>query len=170
MSREEGRDPLGYKGSYAGAMGYGQFIPSSYRAYAVDFDGDGQRDIWENETDAIGSVANYFSRHGWQRGEPVVLQVEVRGEAAVGIANESLSLKRTVGELHALGVEVPDMAMERKAGLYRMELEDTSEYWLGLYNFHVITRYNRSRMYALAVHQLSQEILERRKGSLTAGR
>ena len=170
LAREEGQDPLGFKGSYAGAMGYGQFIPSSYRAYAVDFDGDGLRDIWSNEADAIGSVANYFSRHGWQPGEPVALKVEVAGRAADAVANESLSLKRTVGELEELGVRVPPLAANRKAGLFRMQLEDAAEYWLALQNFHVITRYNRSRLYALAVHQLSQMILETRTVRRTASR
>ena len=168
LAREEGRDPLWFTGSYAGAMGYGQFIPSSYRAYAVDFDGDGLRDIWSNESDAIGSVANYFSRHGWVPGKPVAFRVTVTDDAADAVANESLNLKRTVAELVALGVSIPPaevnsaqagLAEEEKAGLYRMALEEGMEYWLGLNNFHVITRYNRSRLYALAVHQLSQEIL-----------
>lgn len=159
LAREEGRDPLWFTGSYAGAMGYGQFIPSSYRAYAVDFDGDGLRDIWTNESDAIGSVANYFSRHGWQASAPVAIEVQLTDGTADGVANESLNLKRTVGELKGLGVEVSDLADDEKAGLYRMMQPDGPEYWLGLNNFHVITRYNRSRLYALAVHQLSQEIL-----------
>ena len=80
LTRQEGKDPRDIKGSYAGAMGYGQFIPSSYRHYAVDFDGDGVRDIWGNATDAIGSIANYFQRHGWGEG-PVALKVEVEGNA-----------------------------------------------------------------------------------------
>ena len=166
LSREEGRDPLWFKGSYAGAMGYGQFIPSSYRAYAVDFDGDGLRDIWTNEVDAIGSVANYFSRHGWKDGAPVALQVEVNGAEAVALANESLTLKRTVGELIELGVGEAGVGAGENAGLYRMELSDGEEFWLGLNNFHVITRYNRSRLYALAVHQLSQAILARHTEAL----
>ncbi len=168
LSREEGRDPLWFKGSYAGAMGYGQFIPSSYRAYAVDFDNDGLRDIWSNESDAIGSVANYFYQHGWQPNSPVALQVEVAGDRAADLANESLNLKRTVGELSQLGVNVADLAPDEKAGLYRMELESGPEFWLGLNNFHVITRYNRSRLYALAVHQLSQAIVSRRTQELSA--
>ena len=149
-------------------MGYGQFIPSSYRAYAVDFDGDGLRDIWTNEVDAIGSVANYFSRHGWKDGAPVALRVEVTGAQAVALANESLTLKRTVGELIELGVEEAGVGAGEKAGLYRMELSDGEEFWLGLNNFHVITRYNRSRLYALAVHQLSQAILARHTEALAS--
>jgi len=158
LAREEGRDPLWFKGSYAGAMGYGQFIPSSFRAYAVDFDGDGLRDIWTSESDAIGSVANYFSRHGWSPSSPVAVQVDVQGDSADQVANESLKLKRTVGELRGLGVSVDGLDAEEQANLYRMMLEEGPEYWLGLHNFYVITRYNHSRLYALAVHQLSQEI------------
>ncbi|MGE0624599.1 MAG: lytic murein transglycosylase B [Pseudomonadales bacterium] len=161
LAREEGRDPAFFTGSYAGAMGYGQFIPSSYRAYAVDFDGDGARDIWTDEADAIGSVANYFRRHGWRSGELVVLRVGLDDKAADTVANESLDLKRTVGELGGLGVAVDGSGLDPKAaaGLYRMMLEDGPEYWLGLNNFHVITRYNRSSLYALAVHELSQAIV-----------
>ena len=171
LAREEKVNPRSLKGSYAGAMGYGQFIPSSYRAYAVDFDGDGQRDIWGNTTDAIGSVANYFSRHGWQPGADVVWQAQSSADAAREIANKSLNLNHTLGELKALGVRMPEagatgdaavLGDDTKAALFRMELEDAEEYWVGLKNFYVITRYNRSRLYALAVHQLSQEIRQRR--------
>lgn len=163
LAREEGRNPLELTGSYAGAMGYGQFIPSSYRSYAVDFDGDGLRDIWTNPTDAVGSIANYFSRHGWRAGEPVVERVQVTGGAVNEIANASLELTHTVAELEALGVAVEGLAPEQRAALFRMEGAEGDEYWLGLNNFHVITRYNRSRLYALAVHQLGQSIKSRRE-------
>jgi membrane-bound lytic murein transglycosylase B len=168
LAREEGRDPLWFMGSYAGAMGYGQFIPSSYRAYAVDFDGDGLRDIWTSETDAIGSVANYFREHGWVAGGAVALPVTLSDEAADALANQSLSLDRTVAELQALGVVVQGAGPEDKGALYRFALEDGVEYWLGLNNFYVITRYNRSRLYAMAVHQLSQALLERHKAGQEA--
>ncbi|MDH3640848.1 MAG: lytic murein transglycosylase B [Gammaproteobacteria bacterium] len=165
LAREEGANPRDLKGSYAGAMGYGQFIPSSYRAYAVDFDGDGRRDIWTNTTDAIGSVANYFSRHGWQNDGRVVMPVTVTGGDLDGVANKTLDLNHTVGELQDLGVQIDtdadDLTAATRASIYRMELEEGAEYWLGLKNFHVITRYNRSRLYALAVHQLGQAILSR---------
>jgi membrane-bound lytic murein transglycosylase B len=144
-------------------MGYGQFIPSSYRAYAVDFDEDGARDIWANEADAIGSVANYFDRHGWAAGERVAVQVELGDPSADSVANESLNLKRTVGELAGMGVSVDGLDPEAPANLYRMMQADGPEYWLGLKNFYVITRYNRSRLYALAVHELSQAILAARE-------
>lgn len=167
LAREEERSPLEFTGSYAGAMGYGQFIPSSFRAYAVDFDGDGARDIWTSRRDAIGSVANYFKRHGWQGTAPVIVKVDAGGEAIDAVANESLELRRSLAELGALGVALPDELTTRldpntKAGLFRMDLEDGAEYWVGLQDFYVITRYNHSRMYALAVHQLGQQIKEQR--------
>ena len=158
LAREEQKDPLAFKGSYAGAMGYGQFIPSSFREYAVDFDGDGTRDIWDNATDAIGSVANYFARHGWRGDGPVALRVEVEGSKADAVANESLKLNYDVGELKLLGVKVDAVPDDARAALFRMEGDDGLEYWLGLHDFYVITRYNRSRMYALAVLQLGQAI------------
>lgn len=169
LAREEGRNPLKLTGSYAGAMGYGQFIPSSYRNYAVDFDGDGLRDIWDNPRDAVGSVANYFHRHGWRAGERVVVPVTVNGAGAAEVANETLDLDRTVAELEALGVAVEDVDPERRAALFRMEDSDGEQYWLGLNNFHVITRYNHSRLYALAVHELGERIKSRRR-ALTAER
>jgi membrane-bound lytic murein transglycosylase B len=160
LAREEGKDPRSLKGSYAGAMGYGQFIPSSFRAYAVDFDGDGLRDIWGNTTDAIGSVANYFSRHGWRGGETVVIPVTATRAVPDGVANASLKLQYNVGELRGLGLEIEDLAPDTPAALFRMEAEEGPEYWLGLHNFYVITRYNRSRLYALAVVQLGDAIAD----------
>ena len=155
---EEEKDPLAIMGSYAGAMGFGQFIPSSYRAYAVDFDDDGRRDIWHNVTDAVGSVANYFERHGWRDGDTVALRVKVDGDGARAAANEGLAPNYDVAELRRLGVEVEAVADDAKAALFRMEAEHGDEYWLGLHNFYVITRYNRSSMYALAVTQLAEAL------------
>ena len=163
LVREEGRSAGEFKGSYAGAMGYGQFIPSSFRHYAVDFDGDGARDIWSNTTDAIGSVANYFAEHGWRPAAAVVAPAKVAQPSLVEmVVNNGLALNETVGRLRTLGVQVQGPPATAKAALLRMELEDGVEYWVALHNFHVITRYNRSRMYALAVHQLSQAIKARR--------
>lgn len=167
LAREEGEDPASFTGSYAGAMGYGQFIPSSYRAYAVDFDEDGARDIWANEADAIGSVANYFSRHGWRAGEPVAEQVVLGDGSADALATKSLSLKSSVGELAAAGVELSNSGLdpETPANLYRMMQPDSADYWVGFKNFYVITRYNHSRLYALAVHELSQAVLAARNAA-----
>ncbi|MDA1074099.1 MAG: lytic murein transglycosylase B [Proteobacteria bacterium] len=170
LAREEETDPLDLKGSYAGAMGFGQFIPSSYRAYAIDFDGDGKRDIWTNIDDAIGSVASYLARHGWKGQEPVVLQVGEPTTKAMSIVNEGFIKSQTVAVLKEKGVEFgeDDLDVSGRAALYRMDLEEGAEYWAGLNDFYVITRYNRSPMYALAVHQLSQEIKTRREQQLAA--
>ena len=159
LVREEARDPFAFKGSYAGAMGYGQFIPSSYRSFAVDFDGDGKRDIWRNIPDAIGSVANYFARHGWRDDDAVAVPVVLGDPALEELANNGLELRHTVGELRERGLRGgAGLAADAKAALYRMENVDAVEYWLGLHDFRVITRYNRSAMYALAVLQLSDAI------------
>lgn len=160
MAREQGFDPMSLLGSYAGAMGMGQFIPSSFRAYAVDFDGDQRADIWNSRADAIGSVANYFSRHGWRHGEPVVVAARATGRIANERMNPGLEPNVATGELATLGVAAADGALdgvERVLPLL-LETEAGPEYWLGLHNFYVITRYNRSTLYAMAVHQLSQAI------------
>jgi membrane-bound lytic murein transglycosylase B len=162
LTREQGLDPLAFKGSYAGAMGYGQFMPSSYRAYAVDFDDDGVADIWNNPVDAIGSVANYFKRHGWQAGESVVFPAAATSEVDDAFfvrSRAELKPRFTISEFSAAGVtaseELPSDAM---ATAMKFELEDGFEYWLGLHNFYVITRYNHSAMYAMCVYQLSQRL------------
>ena len=161
LTRSQKLDPLSLKGSYAGAMGYGQFMPSSYQAYAVDFDGDGFKDIWNNKADAIGSVANYFSEHGWQGDGPVI----VRGHKQVGFEDSipaNLSLKPSVsaGELREKGIK-SSLADATEVALFLMQAENGPEYWLGLNDFYVITRYNHSSMYALAVYQLSQALKEK---------
>jgi len=161
LAREEGKDPAELLGSYAGAMGYGQFISSSYRHYAVDFDDDGVRDIWSNPVDAIGSIANYFAEHNWREGELVARRLNVSAADAQPWLTTGLSLPHTVAELAASDVSVSDLPAEAKVALYQMDAQEADEYWLGLHNFYVITRYNRSHMYALAVHQLSQEIKRR---------
>ena len=159
LVREGGHDPFAPMGSYAGAMGYGQFIPSSYRAYAVDFDGDGVRDIWTNKTDAIGSVANYFAEHGWRGQGPAVLRVELEDPALDEVANAGLELEHTVGALRDRGVAgIDSLPAEARAALFRMQTVGGDEYWLALHDFYVVTRYNRSAMYALAVLQLAGEI------------
>ncbi|MEM9623516.1 MAG: lytic murein transglycosylase B [Pseudomonadota bacterium] len=163
LAREEQKDPLSLSGSYAGAMGYGQFISSSYRHYAVDFDGDGVRDIWDNPVDAIGSIANYFAQHRWRGG-----QVAVQGQVAEGqqqavdaLTTRGLALKRTVGEIRQAGLQIEpqvSVADDAKAALYKMEGNAGTEYWLALHDFYVITRYNRSQLYALAVYHLAEAI------------
>lgn len=163
LAREEGMHANQLAGSYAGAMGFGQFIPSSYRHYAVDFDNDGVRDIWQNPTDAIGSIANYFSRHKWRGEGPVALTVDVGSTVAATAAvqqaiNGGLELRHSVASLQSMGVQINGLAPDTKVALYKLEGKGGDEYWLGLHDFYVITRYNHSHMYALAVHQLSQAI------------
>lgn len=162
LTRDEGIDPLSLKGSYAGAMGLPQFIPSSYRHYAVDFDNDGQRDLWANPVDAIGSVANYFSEHGWQSDAVVVLPAQVSGDNYAALADEGLKPERSLREFERQGVSVSgDAPADQPAALLEFEGEAGMEYWLGFQNFYVITRYNRSPLYAMAVYQLSNEIRAR---------
>ncbi len=162
LAKEEQLDINQLKGSYAGAMGYGQFIPSSYRHYAVDFDNDGQRDLLNNPVDAIGSVANYFHQHGWVAGAPVAIPLKTQS----GLPSP---LKVWAGErLHYQVADIltPTLALDESIDLdisqpaliVELEQEATSEYWIGLKNFYVITRYNRSPLYAMAVYQFSQEL------------
>jgi membrane-bound lytic murein transglycosylase B len=162
LTRDQGLDPLALKGSYAGAMGYGQFMPSSYLSYAIDFDGDGLIDIWNNPVDAIGSVANYFNRHGWKTGEPVVFTAQASAGAADSWfvqRRSDLVPEHTVADFAGAGITVEqDLGPDDMATAMKFELEDGYEYWLGLHNFYVITRYNHSAMYAMSVHQLSREI------------
>ena len=159
MVREQSFDPFDLKGSYAGAMGFGQFIPSSYRAYAVDFDGDGKIDIVNNPVDAIGSVANYFKRHGWRAGGPVVSGAVLKKNADTSLFNAGLKPTKTVLELSKAGIG-SDRALppELKATAMKLDGDEGDEYWIGLKNFYVITRYNHSAMYAMAAYQLSQLI------------
>ncbi len=159
LTREEKMDPAKPKGSYAGAMGLGQFMPSSYLSYAVDFDGDGKRDIWHNETDAIGSVANYFSRHGWSEGEPVTRQVKGVEQKHQNFVKAGMKPSITIAELRSAGIDTGKGLPENMlSSLIELETSAGKEYWLGLPNFYTITRYNHSNMYAMAVYQLSERI------------
>ena len=165
LIRDQGFEPQDMVGSYAGAMGFGQFMPSSYRSYAIDFDGDDVIDIWNNPVDAIGSVANYFVRHGWRPGDPVVFAAD----AGAAVADENfvqtrkdLKPVRTVADFKVLGVTPREpLPADAMATAMKFELEDGFEYWLGLHNFYVITRYNHSAMYAMSVYQLSQRLAGR---------
>ncbi|MCY4428541.1 MAG: lytic murein transglycosylase B [Halieaceae bacterium] len=162
LSREQGLPATEFKGSYAGAMGYGQFISSSYRNYAVDFDGDGVADIWKNPVDAIGSVANYFFRHDWRSGETVASPAQAETGYRQELTNAGLKPVLTVADFIAAKI-IPARVLPTDAMATAMEFEGKSgtELWLGLHNFYVITRYNHSAMYAMSVYQLSQEILAR---------
>lgn len=161
LSREQHFNPIELKGSYAGAMGYGQFIASSYRNFAVDFDGDGVADILNNPVDAIGSVANYFKQHKWAEGKPVTTRAQVKGDNYEKALYPNLKPKFTLKEMQAWGISFEgDYNLEAKAKLIKLEGKKGTEFWLGMDNFYVITRYNHSHLYAMAVYQLSQELIK----------
>ena len=158
---EEGLPAQSLKGSYAGAVGFPQFIPSSYRAYAVDFDGDGRRDLLGSLPDAIGSVANYLKRHRWRAGKPVALRVTGVARDDPRLARRSLKPKLEVRALSDSGVvSASNPLAPGKVVLFALEGGKGSEYWIGYRNFYAITRYNPSRLYAMAVYQLSLAIQE----------
>ena len=175
LLQEQKLDPKTLKGSYAGAMGYGQFIPSSYRHYAVDFDRDGTTDILTNPVDAIGSVANYFKQHGWRNDEAVTLPVSLNASVAKSVDevpwSSALKPIETVAYWRNKGLNIDAVqANERVATAMRLSADGVDQYWLGLHNFYVITRYNHSSLYAMAVHQLSQAIVEKRSAEQVAGK
>nr|WP_154324622.1 lytic murein transglycosylase B [Pantoea sp. 201603H] len=154
MARTEGDDPLDLRGSYAGAMGYGQFMPSSFKQYAVDFNHDGHINLWD-PVDAIGSVANYFKSHGWQRDGEVAIMAN--GQAP-NLAN-GFNTQYSPGTLAAAGVS-PQSSISgyQQVSLLRLDMGNRYQYWYGLPNFYVITRYNHSTHYAMAVWQLGQAV------------
>lgn len=165
LTREQNMEPLSLKGSYAGAMGMPQFIPSSYRHYAIDFDGDGKTDIWNNPADAIGSVANYFKQHGWQTGGKVAVPGQAINADYKKLVNDDLEPTVNVEQLYENGIlPAEDIPPGSKVKVISLEGVDNEEIWLGLDNFYVITRYNHSQLYAMAVYQLSEKILGQQEG------
>ena len=159
MSREESLDPLAPIGSYAGAMGIPQFMPSSFRNYAVDGDGDGRRNLWTSWADVFASVANYLREHGWRKDEPVMARADVAEADLAGLEFGKLALTETVGSLRARGVRF-DTALPAEAPAVLVELagRDGPEHRVGFTNFYAITRYNRSQLYASAVSDLADAI------------
>ena len=169
LAREEEVDPVGALGSYAGAVGLPQFIPSSYRAYAVDFDEDGRRDLWDSHADVVGSVGNYLAMHGWRRGAPIAARATLAEGVPTGIPvadKRPARPQQTLAQLDAAGVGAAagalagDPPADTRAALLALD-GDGAEYWLGFENFYAITRYNQSNLYAMAVYQLSREIAAR---------
>jgi len=158
MAREEKTDPRTLKGSYAGAMGMPQFISSSFREYAIDFDGDKKRDLWASKADVIGSVANYFKRHGWRAGETVASRASVP-VSAVEMASKKMRPHTKISRYLAAGV-TPLKPLDKNADATLLKLDGSMgmEYWLTLNNFYVITRYNHSPLYAMAVYQLGRAV------------
>ncbi len=154
MARNEQDDPLNLKGSFAGAMGYGQFMPSSYKQYAVDFSGDGHINLWD-PVDAIGSVANYFKAHGWVKGDQVA--VMANGQAP-GLPN-GFKTRYSISQLATAGLTPQQpLGNHQQASLLRLDVGTGYQYWYGLPNFYTITRYNHSTHYAMAVWQLGQAV------------
>ncbi|OED43659.1 lytic murein transglycosylase B [Chromatiales bacterium (ex Bugula neritina AB1)] len=150
------------EGSYAAAFGMPQFISSSYRSYAVDFDGDGDRDLWNSVPDVVGSVANYFYRHGWKNGQSVAEITELPASAK-SLVRDSPKPVHSLNELNTAGI-YPKRKGSGRYTLLKLQAEQGAEYWIAHHNFYVITRYNHSNLYAMAVYQLSQEIKARMRG------
>lgn len=164
MGKETALDIAALRGSYAGAMGMPQFLPSSFRKYAVDFDGDGQRNLWSSVPDVIGSVANYYKRHEWQPGAAVVVAALVSGTPDAALTDD-ITPRTPIGEFRKLGIQPAEpVSDDALAALLPLALESGVQYWFGLKNFYVITRYNRSTNYAMAVHDIAQGIKARVKG------
>ncbi|KOR30764.1 lytic murein transglycosylase [Achromatium sp. WMS2] len=165
LDREENLLFVNRVGSYAGALGMPQFMPSSYRVYAVDGDSDGVRDLWRSNADVIASVANYFKAHGWRNKEPIARQATVATDPPNSLldkgAKPSLSLATLARSKVAPEAipNTPPLDPKTPANLIRLDGDMGYEYWLGFQNFYVITRYNHSNLYAMAVYQLSQRIL-----------
>lgn len=163
LCRDFGFSPMAVKGSYAGAMGFAQFMPSNYRKLAVDFDGNGIRDLWA-APDAIGSIANYLVRYSadasYQRGAPLVVRAKLQSDVPEGIPVNAKKITHTYAELSKLGITAavelpPDEGVE----LIELPAADGSrEYWLGLHNFFAVMSYNPRTFYAMAVAQLSQAL------------
>ena len=159
MCQSERMDPLEPKGSFAGAMGYGQFMPSSFHGYAVDFDGDGIRDLW-NPVDAIGSIANYFRQSGWVAGGEVAVPAQAASNMYAQIP-DGYKVKYSLGQLAGYGV-TPKYGHGSSGPVHLLALSTVpggyKEPWIGYKNFYVITRYNHSNYYAMAVHQLAEAV------------
>ncbi|WNL37615.1 lytic murein transglycosylase B [Halomonas sp. PAMB 3264] len=167
ITHEQEVAPESVLGSYAGAMGYPQFIPTSYQAYAVDFDGDGRRDLWENPVDAIGSVANYFAEHRWQAGAPIYHEAAGSEAAEQALSfNQTRAPSVTVREAAEAGL-ISDDELDPALDIVPLALklaDGQTRYGVGEYNFYVITRYNHSHLYAMAVVELAGAIADTLEG------
>lgn len=162
LTRERGLDPLTVKGSYAGAMGAPQFMPSNYRRYAVDADGDGRVDLWNNWSDVCASVGNYLKEHGWNAGEPVLSEAAVEADKVADLDGRKLILADTIESLKAKGVSFDNsLPPEAPALLIAADESDGVHWRVGYNNFYVITRYNHSALYAMAVYELAGAVKQR---------
>ena len=164
MGNETTLDLASLRGSYAGAMGIPQFLPSSFRKFAVDFDGDGQRNLWKSIPDVIGSVANYYKLHEWQPGEEIAVQARVNATPDAALIDD-ITPKTKISEFRKLGIQpMREVSDDALAALLPLETEAGMQYWFGFKNFYVITRYNRSTNYAMAVFEIAQGIKARMRG------
>ena len=164
LARDQEFDLLSIRGSYAGALGVPQFMPSSYRNYAVDFNGDGTVDLLNQTEDAIGSVANYLKGYGWMTGKDIVLPTKSNGNQNL----EAIGASRTMAAWFSAGLQTDDRADQHDvARLVDYTIDSGKEFWLALNNFEVITRYNNSDYYAMSVYQLAEAVKAARKISAT---
>src|SRR5271165_338616 len=162
LTRDLKLDPLAVKGSYAGAMGAPQFMPSNYRRYAVDADADGHINLWTNWPDVCASVGNYLKEHGWNAGEPVLSEASVAPDKAPDLDGRKLALSETVGSLRTKGVSFDSELPEDAPALLIAADESDGVHWrVGYNNFYVITRYNHSALYAMAVYELAAAVKQR---------
>ncbi|ALA23864.1 lytic murein transglycosylase [Piscirickettsia salmonis] len=159
LMRDQKMNPMQVQGSYAGALGLPQFMPSSYRYYAVDFSGDGHKNLFSNDADVIGSIGNYFKRHGWQGNQPIAVKAKISGDQFNTIIKMGIEPKYTVTELAKFGIQSQEKVdPSLKAALIELDGKNGPEYWLAFQDFYAITRYNHSQKYAMAVYDLSQDI------------
>ena len=163
LCRDEHINPADPLGSYAGAMGLPQFMPSSFRTYAVDFDNDNRRDIWHNNSDVIASIGNYFAQHHWQTGQAIAVPVTAKGANYKSALTKDLKPDLRLSELESLNLIISrQLPLDSKVKLLSFEQQQGEELWAALDNFYVITRYNHSPLYAMAVYQLSLSILNKK--------
>jgi membrane-bound lytic murein transglycosylase B len=162
LTRENKLDPLTVTGSYAGALGVPQFMPSTYRRYSVDANTDKQRDLWGDWDDILASVANYLREHGWTPGAPVLAETRLEPDPSFQIEPHNLELTETLASLAAHGVKVDtELAADTPVVLISAEQHDGPAYRVGFHNFYVLTRYNASARYAMAVYELAQAVAQR---------
>jgi membrane-bound lytic murein transglycosylase B len=167
LARDLGIDPTKPKGSYAGAMGIGQFMPTSYRLFAIDFDGDKKRDLFLSTEDAIGSVANYFKHYGWERGQPISDDALVAGDDYQKLRDDGVEPRFDLVRLRKkFGITpVQQTDDKERASLIVLEGDNGPLYRLAYHNFYVLTHYNRSKLYAMAAYELSRRLRERYHGT-----
>jgi membrane-bound lytic murein transglycosylase B len=152
------------QGSFAGALGWPQFMPSSYRRFAIDYSGDGKIDLWTNTADIVGSVASYLREFGWKDGQPVAIPARVETADPKPLLELGLKPQMSVGQWQERGVQTPPGTIESlPASLFTLDLADGVEYWFAFDNFYALLRYNYSRNYAMAVYQLGEEIRQARE-------